>query len=293
MNKKIINLCGASALACAAATQVAKASTYYQTTDFQTSNVSSNAMSDFISGMQFGEAPENYGMAPAAGSTGVTLAAQSGNSSTLGLIDTFGGGATGNGATGSGAGIYADTDAVLNFTLVNGPGGQPLYDTFGMGERVAGGGTDGVLTTGANHYPAYVVSYDLGTITLYQLQAYTGNFGTAIASASIGALSAGDSYQLEMTTSGSTSPTVTAVLTDTTADSVLADLSATGTLNDPQGSVGFWGGSDGSGNYNITHGINATAFSVDAPTAAPEPSVIGLVTLAGSGLMLKRRRRAR
>jgi hypothetical protein len=299
MKKRIVQFCGASALTLAAAANVASASAYYQTTGFQSSNASSNASSDFVNGVQFGEAPgdaTNSGATnlPTYSSSGVTLAGTSNRCVSMGLIDTYGVGATGNGATGTGAGIYADTNAVLNFSLVQ--VGNTAYTTFGIGERAKGNGTNGALVTNeANTYPAYVVSYDLGTLSLDQSSTYTsggGSYGATLATQTGITLGSSDSYQLEMITTGATSPMVTAILTDTTTDTVLADISATGGLTDTQGSVGFWGGSDGNGDYNTLHGIDATAFSVNAPAATPEPSTIGLVAMAVSGLLIIRRRRA-
>jgi hypothetical protein len=272
MNTKIIGIRCGSAVLVAAAASVASAQQYYQTTNnFQSSNISANASSDFIDGLQFGTSPSPYNDtdAPSYSSNGVTLEGTYGNTGVLGLIDA-----------GNGNGAFTTTDAILNFSFVAGSNATAGANVlFGMGELVDSN------PTGA----------DTGGASLEEQQSYGSGFPTTITSvsASESSLNTTDKFQLEMITTPvtGTSATLSAILTDESTDTIIADLTAAGTLTDAEGSVGFFGGNSYT-DPNETDGITATAFSVNAPVATPEPSVIGLVALVGSGLMLKRRRRA-
>jgi hypothetical protein len=292
MNTKIIGIRCGSAVLVAAAASVASAQQYYQTTNnFQSSNISANASSDFIDGLQFGTSPSPYNDtdAPSYSSNGVTLEGTYGNTGVLGLIDA-----------GNGNGAFTTTDAILNFSFVAGSNATAGANVlFGMGELVdsnpTGADTGGALTSKPNNYPDYVVEYLNGALSLEEQQSYGSGFPTTITSvsASESSLNTTDKFQLEMITTPvtGTSATLSAILTDESTDTIIADLTAAGTLTDAEGSVGFFGGNSYT-DPNETDGITATAFSVNAPVATPEPSVIGLVALVGSGLMLKRRRRA-
>ncbi|HEX4125679.1 MAG TPA: hypothetical protein VHY37_13205, partial [Tepidisphaeraceae bacterium] len=167
MSTRIVKAYGVSALLFAAATSVASASTYYQTTDFQSSNISSSnaATTDFVSDLQLGTAPTDHANTPIVNSNSVTLEGESNQSAVVGLIDS--------GANNDG--VYGDTDAVLDFTPVN--VGDVTYTTFGLGERLTGGGP---ITSKTNNYPAYLVYYDVGTLELTQEQGYTSGYGTSM-----------------------------------------------------------------------------------------------------------------
>jgi hypothetical protein len=290
MNSRIVRACGMAALFVGGAASVASAS-YVQT--FGNPSTYPN---DFAIGAQIGpDGPKTQ--------TGNANSIYSFNTGDMQLTGNYGVGdaatvvLTASGATtgdGENAGVYANTDAAINFKLV----GTESDIEFGMSNRQ--NETNEVYDPSQGHddhnyntYPDYRVDYvggaSAGTLTLSSDNGYQSNTVLASAPATLGSL--GDDYRLELSTQDSGAATsIVATFTDLSNLSILPVVL---TDSDPatqiaQGQIGFYGGST-NGN---TSGIDVSQFTVNA-VATPEPSVIGLVTLAGSGLLLKRRRRAR
>jgi len=275
MKKKSLRIGGATVLVLGGTAGVASAQ--YQTTNFVTSNIGS-APSDFVDNVQFGAyGTKSPAIEPVFNTGSVTLAGSGYSDAALALIDS-----DGTSSGGGALGMYGNTDATLNFTFLSGTSNGNVQ--FGMAERIngAGGnvfghGSSAPLVSGNyNNYPVYYCNYANGKLTLMQQGGYAGGGlpGTQLAQQTGISLAGGaDTYQLEMSTQGGATPTITVTLTQNGTS--VAALSTTGSVAgsyygcasapDLQGEVGFYGGSN---NWSGTpYGIQATSFSVN-PAAA-------------------------